>query len=98
MEPGGLDPTTTLLVALLGTLGVIVSPALVALIARGGKAQAVAPPAPAIDIVADLDALNDRLERENDRLERENQRLRDQLEKERQQHAQDLARATGGAP
>lgn len=38
--PGAIDPVTTLIVAFLGLLGVTVPPIVVALINRGGKAQA----------------------------------------------------------
>lgn len=92
------DPTLTIVLAIIGALGLIVGPVAVALINRGGKSSV--PPAVGPDRMmprSEYDGLLDqmtRLDDECDRLVRENARLREALEVERREHAAEVARLT----
>lgn len=74
-----LDPTVTIILAVLTLLGVTVAPIAVALINRGGKATATDPTSDEAISRRDYDQLLEQLARlddECDRLTRENNRLR----------------------
>lgn len=96
MDGATFDPTVTIIVAAIGSFGLIAGPVLVALINRAPKAQAVTVALDPDKVMprAEYDGLLEQLARlddENDRLSRENARLRDQLEVERLEHARLLA-------
>lgn len=91
------DPSLTIVIAVMGFLGLTVAPIAVALINKGGKSQPAVVELDPDKVMPrkEYDGLLEqmaRLDDECDRLARENTRLREGQETERRQHAEELAR------